>query len=191
MVAGMNDPAPQFRDAVEDWLKRTGMAPARLGAEALGDPSFVLRLRRGRVPRLDTADRVLAFIGGATVGPSFRAEIEAFIEITRTKPYVLGLDGAGDPSFVARLRRGVSPRLDTVGRVRAWMAARSSPAERAAIRAALAGVSCPDAFGRDSVRVQPSRPGTTARADHRCAGLDSLAARGRTPRRAETGEALA
>ena len=139
----MNDPAAQFPDAVEAWLERTGTPPARLGAEALGDPSFVLRLRRGRVPRLDTADRVLAFIGGATVGPSFRAEIEAFIEITRTKPYVLGLDAAGDPSFVARLRRGVSPRLDTVGRVRAWMAARSSPAERAAIRATLAGEPAP------------------------------------------------
>ena len=143
MVAGMNAPAPQFRDAVEAWLKRTGMAPARLGAEALGDPSFVLRLRRGRVPRMDTADTVLAFIGEAPVGPAFRAEVEAFIEITRTKPYVLGLDAAGDPSFVARLRRGVSPRLDTVGRVCSWMAARCSEAERLAIRAAAAGEAAP------------------------------------------------
>ena len=128
MVAGMNDPAAQFPDALEAWLERTGTPPARLGADALGDPSFVLRLRRGRVPRMDTADRVLAFIGEAPVGSTFRAEIEVFIEITRTKPYVLGLDAAGDPSFVARLRRGVSPRLDTVGRVRTWMAARSRPA---------------------------------------------------------------
>ncbi len=143
MVAGMNDPAPQFREAVEDWLKRTGMAPARLGADALGDPSFVLRLRRGRVPRMDTADKVPAFIGEAPVGPAFRAEIEAFIEITRTKPYVLGLDAAGGPSFVARLRRGVSPRLDTVGRVCVWMAERCSPAERAAVLAAAAGEPAP------------------------------------------------
>ena len=130
----MNDLAAQFRDTVEDWLKRTGTPPARLGIDALCDPSFVLRLRRGRVPRLDTADKVLVFIGEEPVGPAFRAEIEAFIEITRTKPYVLGLDAAGDPSFVARLRRGVSPRLDTVGRVRAWMAARCNKSERAAIR---------------------------------------------------------
>ncbi len=60
MVAGMNDPAPQFRDAVEDWLKRTGMAPARLGADALGDPSFVLRLRRGRVPRMRSQESLMA-----------------------------------------------------------------------------------------------------------------------------------
>ena len=130
----MNDLAAHFRDIVEAWLDRTGTPPARLGQEALGDPSFVLRLRRGRVPQMDTADKVLAFIGEEPVGPAFRAEIEAFIEITRTKPYVLGLDSTGDPSFVARLRRGVSPRLDTVGRVRAWMAARCNEAERAAIR---------------------------------------------------------
>ena len=135
MVAAMDDLAAQFRDTVEDWLKRTGTPPARLGQQALGDPSFVLRLRRGRVPRMNTADKVLVFIGEAPVGPAFRAEIEAFIEITRTKPYVLGLDAAGDPSFVARLRRGVSPRLDTVGRVRAWMAARCSEGERVAILA--------------------------------------------------------
>ena len=143
MVAAMNDLAAQFRDTVEDWLKRTGTPPARLGQQALGDPSFVLRLRRGRVPRLDTADKVLIFIGEAPVGAAFRAEIEAFIEITRTKPYVLGLDAAGDPSFVARLRRGVSPRLDTVGRVRGWMAARCSESECAAIRAIAAGEPAP------------------------------------------------
>ena len=44
MVAAMNDLAAQFRDTVEDWLKRTGTPPARLGQQALGDPSFVLRL---------------------------------------------------------------------------------------------------------------------------------------------------
>ena len=135
----MNDLAAQFRDAVQAFLERTGTPSARLGQQALGDPSFVLRLMRGRIPRLDTADKVLAFISEAPIGPAFRAEIEAFIEITRTKPYLLGLDAAGDPSFVARLRRGVSPRLDTVSRVGAWMARRCNAAERAAIEARVAG----------------------------------------------------
>ena len=134
----MSDLALHFRDTVRAWLERTGTPPARLGADALGDPSFVLRLFRGRVPRLDTADKVLAFVGEEPVGPVFRAEIEAFIEITRTKAYVLGSDAAGDPSFVARLRRGVSPRLDTVARVLAWMAAHCGAAEQAAIRAIVA-----------------------------------------------------
>ena len=138
----MNDLAIQFRDAVQAFLKRTGTPPARLGADALGDPSFVLRLMRGRIPQLDTADKVLAFMGEAPAGPAFRTEIEAFIEITGTKPYVLGLDAAGDPSFVARLRRGVSPRLDTVSRVRAWMAARCTAAERVPIEALVAWKRC-------------------------------------------------
>ena len=139
----MNDLALQFREAVQAFLERTGTPPARLGADALGDPSFVLRLMRGRIPQLDTADKVLAFIGEAPAGPAFRTEVEAFIEITGTKAYVLGLDAAGDPSFVARLRRGVSPRLDTVARVRAWMAARCTAAERAPIEALVAGKRCP------------------------------------------------
>ena len=135
----MTDLAIHLRDAVKAFLDRTGTPPARLGEAVLGDPSFVMRLKRGRVPRLDTADKVLAFMGEEPVGPAFRAEVEAFIRITRTKAYLLGLDAAGDPSFVARLRRGVSPRLDTAARVQAWMAAHCCAAERAAIRAAIAG----------------------------------------------------
>ncbi len=134
----MNALSTRFRDAVRSYLDRTGAAPARLGIEALGDPSFVSRLMRGRMPRLDTADRVLAFIGAAPVGPAFRAEVDGFVAATRTKPYVLGHEAVGDPSFVARLRRGSSPRLDTADRVLGWMAARCTQAERAAMRAALA-----------------------------------------------------
>ncbi len=101
----MNDLSAQFRAAVEAWIERTGTPPARLGQRALNDPSFVLRLRRGRVPRLNTADKVLDFIGEEPLGGAFRAEIEAFIEITRTKPYVLGLDAAGDPSLTRPIWR--------------------------------------------------------------------------------------
>ena len=135
----MSDLATQLRDAVSAWLERTGTAPARLGAEARGDPSFVLRLLRGRIPQLDTADKMLAFIGEPSFGPAFRAEVQAFIEVTGTKPYVFGLDATGNPSFVARLRRGASPRLDKAQRVLSWMAANCGAAERAAIRAAVAG----------------------------------------------------
>jgi len=135
----MNELTTHFRDAVRSYLDRTGTAPARLGLDALGDPSFVHRLMRGREPRLDTADRVLAFMGEAPVGPAFRAEVDGFVAVTRTKPYVLGHEAAGDPSFVARLRRGSSPRLDTAERVLRWMAARCTGEERAAMRNAFAG----------------------------------------------------
>lgn len=139
MFRPMNELTTHFRDTVRAYLDRTGTAPARLGIDALGDPSFVHRLMRGREPRLDTADKVLAFMGEAPVGPGFRAEVDGFVAVTRTKPYVLGLDAAGDPSFVARLRRGSSPRLDTAERVRRWMAAHCTGAERAAMSDVLAG----------------------------------------------------
>ncbi len=139
MFRPMNALTTHFRDAVKTYLERTGTAPARLGLDALGDPSFVHRLMRGREPRLDTADRVLVFMGETPVGPAFRAEVAGFVAVTRTKPYVLGLDAAGDPSFVARLRRGSSPRLDTAERVLRWMAARCTESERGAIRAGLCG----------------------------------------------------
>jgi predicted transcriptional regulator len=53
----------QFRERVETFLKASGFKPTEFGRQAVGDPSFVLNLRRGRSPTLATADKVLAFIG--------------------------------------------------------------------------------------------------------------------------------
>ncbi len=137
MFLPMTALASHFRTAVEAFLERTGTAPARLGLDALRDPSFVHRLTNGREPRLETADRVLAFMGEEPVGPGFRCELEAFIAVTRTKASLLGHYAAGDLSFVTRIRRGASPRLDTADRVLAWIAEHCSEAERAAIREAV------------------------------------------------------
>ena len=52
----------QFRDEVEGFLERTGTKPTEFGRLAAGDPSFVLSLRRGRSPTLNTVDKVLGFI---------------------------------------------------------------------------------------------------------------------------------
>lgn len=52
----------QFRDHVEAFLAATGFKPTEFGRQAVGDPSFVLNLRRGRSPRLATADKVMTFI---------------------------------------------------------------------------------------------------------------------------------
>lgn len=139
MLRPMHELSNQFRDAVSAFLDRTGMARSQLGREALGDPSFVLRLMRGRAPRLATADRLLAFMGESQIGPAFLAEVEAFLHVTRTKPYLFGQHAAGDPSFVARLRAGVSPRLDTVQRVCAWMNEHCGESERVEIFAARFG----------------------------------------------------
>ena len=68
--------------------------------------------------------------------------------MSRTKVSVLGLEAVGDPSFVARLRRGASPRLETVDRVRVWMARSTSAAERWAIDEAMSrnGLPWPTVF---------------------------------------------
>ncbi len=52
----------QFRSFVEQYLTQSGVKPAEFGRQALGDPGFVLNLRRGRSCKLATADRVVDFI---------------------------------------------------------------------------------------------------------------------------------
>ena len=51
-----------FRERVEAFLEASDFKPTEFGRQAIGDPSFVLNLRRGRSPTLATADRVLTFI---------------------------------------------------------------------------------------------------------------------------------
>ena len=52
----------QFHREVETFLERSDFKPTEFGRQAVGDPSLVLNLRRGRSPTLVTADRILAFI---------------------------------------------------------------------------------------------------------------------------------
>lgn len=49
-------------EAVERFLRRTRMPPARFGRDAVGDPCFVFDLRDGREPRRRTVIRVLDFM---------------------------------------------------------------------------------------------------------------------------------
>ena len=122
---------------LDAYRTRSGMSARRLGFEALNDPGLASTLKRGRTLRLATADRLLAFIGEAPMGPRFRCEVEAFLRITRTKRALFGLEAAGDPSFVARLKSGASPTLATVDRVRAWMRDHASGAEHRAVERAV------------------------------------------------------
>ncbi len=68
----------QFNTRVNAFLGRMGLRPTTLGMKAVGDPSLLRQIGRGRSPSLRAADRVLAFIaarepdlGGA--GASTRA----------------------------------------------------------------------------------------------------------------------
>ena len=135
----MEQHATTLRRTIDGYIERHRISGRRFGEVALGDPGFIAPLARGRSLRLDTADRLLAFMGESPIGPAFRREVEAFLSETRTKAYLLGFDAAGDPSFVARLRKWVSPRLATVDRVRAWMDRDCNDAQRRAIRAAMSG----------------------------------------------------
>lgn len=125
----------RLRRFVAAWCARHGVSARYLGVAALGDPDFMGALRRGRSVGMKTADRVLAFMGKPPLGPAFKSEVEAFLAVTGTKPPVLGEEATGSPSFVWKLRRGYSPRLATLDRVRAWMASHVSEEERRTIRA--------------------------------------------------------
>ena len=129
------------------------MSARRFGAEVLGDPNFVSSQARGRSVRLATADRVLARMGLAPLGPGFRREVEGFLEATGVKASVLGQEAVGNRSLVGRLRRGASPTLGTVDRVRAWMAAHAGAEETGAMGAGTE---------RDDNVFRAARPGSSA-----------------------------
>lgn len=51
-----------FREQVEAFLEAYGFKPTEFGRQAIGDPTFVFGLRRGRSPTLTTADKVISFM---------------------------------------------------------------------------------------------------------------------------------
>jgi len=53
---------------IERHLRRTGVPPTRFGREAVGDPRFVMDLRRGREPRPSTIERVVAYLSTQDAG---------------------------------------------------------------------------------------------------------------------------
>ncbi len=105
------------------------------GAAVYRDRGFVASLRDGRSPRLGTVDRALAVMGEPPAGPAFRREVDAFLAVTGVKRSLLGREATGNPTFVAQLLGGVSPKLATVEAVRAAMKSHASPAEWREIRA--------------------------------------------------------
>lgn len=53
---------------VEKHLRERRIRPASFGRDAVGDPSFVFELRRGRDPRPRTVARVLDYIQAQAAG---------------------------------------------------------------------------------------------------------------------------
>ena len=58
----------------------TPKLPVRDGEDAPGDQGFVASLHRGSGLGLETAHRLLAFMGLAPMNPAFRRQVEAFLE---------------------------------------------------------------------------------------------------------------
>ena len=58
----MESLAKQFERRVAAFLGRFRMSPSEFGERAVGDRKLLGDMRRGRSPRLATADRVLAFM---------------------------------------------------------------------------------------------------------------------------------
>ncbi len=127
-----------LRRMVKAFLAISPISDRQFGQLVLGNPNFVKSLDKGHPLTLETADRVLRFMGEPLIGPSFRREVTAFLAVTGTKGTTLGQNAAGDPSFMKRLREGKSPQLAAVQLVRAWMREAADDAERAAIDQALA-----------------------------------------------------
>ena len=136
----MNVLDSELRRAISDYLERSGMSGKALGKHALGDPGFVAALNRGRSAPLDAADRVLAFMDIAPIGPRFRRDVDAFLIAARVRirPTTLGSKSVGKSSFVRGLRNGASPTLDVVERVRSWMNGFADEFERTGIAWLLA-----------------------------------------------------
>lgn len=59
----------------------------------------------------------------SSISAEFLARVEAHLAATGTKPTEFGRAAVGDTSFVLHLRRGRSPKLATVDRVLAFIAA--------------------------------------------------------------------
>ena len=145
-----------FRRTVRRFLKRKRMSARAFGL-ASQDVTLAKRLAEGRPVRLDTADRGFEFMGEPPLRTLFLQEIEAYLQITGTKAYVLGLEAVGDRSFVTNMREGLSPYLGNIDKVRRWMGAHSSAEERRAIGAATLhrswfrlGAGGHDGHGRDA-----------------------------------------
>lgn len=58
----MSNLVNQFREEIEAFLKESGINATDLGKQAVNDPAFVLDIRNGRAPKLDTVDKVRAFM---------------------------------------------------------------------------------------------------------------------------------
>ena len=138
----------QFNTRLSAFPSGSGMGPTTLGTKAVGDPSLLRQIARGRSPSLRTADRVLAFIaaceldsGGARAPPARPGRPRPGTRASKTErsgsmteprgnepneaadPLPAGVGGRGPDGLVAEhdlpvVGRGTLPPNDPAGRAR-------------------------------------------------------------------------
>lgn len=52
----------ELLEQIESYLARTRIPPSKFGRVVVGDPRFVADLRRGRLPRAQTREKVQLFL---------------------------------------------------------------------------------------------------------------------------------
>ena len=92
-----------IRAKVSAYLTRTGTPDEKFGKRVLGRPQFVEQFAGQQTMTLETADRLLRFMGEAPIGPVFRREVEAFLDVTALRPAKLNTEAASYPWFVGTL----------------------------------------------------------------------------------------
>ncbi|MDE0389999.1 MAG: helix-turn-helix domain-containing protein [Rhodospirillales bacterium] len=88
---------PLLRAEVEAFLAVSGTKASVLGGEALGNPSFVGRLRRGASPQLSTFDRVRAWMAANASEDELRAVRERLADVP--DPFEETRDAAQTPAI--------------------------------------------------------------------------------------------
>ena len=137
--------------SIEGYVRRCGMSASGFGRAVLDDSSFVShRLRKGGRVKLDTADRIRAYIGEQTFRPVLLLEIEVFLAVSGIAGWIAGEQAVRQRAFVARLRTGASPLLRTIDRFRRWMRKHLNAAQREAVAVEVArALATEPKFGQD------------------------------------------
>ena len=86
MFPDMTDSAQHLRSAVKAFIERRKLKSLQRGTRALRQPLLRPRPARRTLATLDTADRLLDFIGLEPIGPRFRREVDAYLAVTRPRP---------------------------------------------------------------------------------------------------------
>ena len=126
------------RRLVRAFLAYSPLGGEEFGQLVLGDPKFVSNLDNGRPLTLQAADRLLRFMGEPPIGPTFRSEVAAYLTITGMRGSSFGEKAVGNSSFMSNLKRGISPSLYDVQKVRTWIRKTTNDEQRAAIATAIA-----------------------------------------------------